>query len=399
MEKNNTKSDLAVMIRKYLAGKASAKELEFLESYYGYFDKEEDMLTMLTEEERKLMQDDIEANILKIIKDKQHVKPGFNIIRFYKPFVAASLLFIVGAGTYFFLKPKLKEAIKEEVIISAGNVKPTDGHSAILTLANGKQLILDQMEKGTIANDAGVSISKSEDGKLVYTINKTNAVPTTGNLFNTVSTPNGNKYQVNLPDGTKVWLNAESTLKYPVVFGKYSRLVELNGEAYFEVAKLKSIPFIVKSKNMHVRVLGTHFNIKAYTNDEVIKTTLLEGSVAIKKSDTEKILKPGEQSLVYNDSQDIKVKEVDVEEVLAWKRGYFIFNDEDIRTVMKTIARWYNIEVVYEGEIKNEIFIGTVSRFDNIEKLLKTIELTGGVHFKIEPKAGNKGERRVIVMP
>jgi transmembrane sensor len=401
MEKNNTRSDLAKMIQKYLDGKASAKELEFLESYYGYFEKEEDMLDSLPENEKNLMQDHIEANILRSIKEKKDVKLR-NIwpIRFYKPLIAASLLIMLGAGAYLFMKPMSNQIDKKEILTAADKVKATNGNSAILTLANGKQLILDQMQKGPIANDAGVSISKSEDGKLVYTIKDLSSSEHTEKLmYNTITTPNGNEYQVNLPDGTKVWLNAESTLKYPVVFAKDNRSVELDGEAYFEVTNSKNKPFLVNAKNTQVRVLGTHFNINAYKNDEMVKTTLLEGSVAVKKNSIEKILKPGEQSIIYNQSPDIRVKEVDLEEVLAWKRGYFIFNDEDIKTVMKTIARWYNIEVVYESEIKNEIFIGTVSRFDSIEKLLKTIELTGGVHFKIDSKPGNKNERRVTVMP
>jgi ferric-dicitrate binding protein FerR (iron transport regulator) len=217
-----------------------------------------------------------------------------------------------------------------------------------------------------------------------------------------LNTPCGGEYQVTLADGTKVWLNADSHLKYPVVFDGDKRVVELEGEAYFEVAKMNGKPFIVKTENQEVKVLGTHFNINSYGYEEGIKTTLLEGSVRvsrnIKNGDAEtsqsEMLVPGQQSFVSKNLKEIAVKKVNTVEVIDWKEGLFVFNDEPIQSITKRLAKWYNVKFVYEGDFSKVRFIGNYSRSKSLNNLLNNIELTGLAHFKV---IGSGPERRIMV--
>jgi ferric-dicitrate binding protein FerR (iron transport regulator) len=211
-------------------------------------------------------------------------------------------------------------------------------------------------------------------------------------LYNTISTPKGGQYQVTLSDGSKVWLNAASSLRFPATFSGKERKVELTGEGYFEVAHNKKMPFHVTVNDLDVEVLGTHFNINAYADESAIKTTLLEGSVKVVKGNETKIIEPGEQASVTTSEDEINVKQqVDLEQVVAWKNGIFQFERADIESVMRQISRWYDIDVDYHGRV-SEHFGGTISRDVNISDVLKMLEMTGGVNFKIDGK-------KVIVMP
>ncbi|HEY6900894.1 MAG TPA: FecR domain-containing protein, partial [Puia sp.] len=186
-----------------------------------------------------------------------------------------------------------------------------------------------------------------------------------------------------LSDGTQVWLNAQTTLTYPVSFTGKERVVKLTGEAYFEVAHDGTKPFKVVSNGQEVQVLGTSFDIKAYADEPVVQTTLLTGSVKLSASNNYVLLKPGQQAVLEN-NKDFSVNEVEPSESIAWKNGYFLFKNEGIESVMRTIARWYNVDVSYEGDVKKRRLGGTVSRYQNLDDLLKTIELTKSVKFKIE---------------
>ncbi|MGY0036944.1 FecR family protein [Pedobacter sp. NJ-S-72] len=203
-----------------------------------------------------------------------------------------------------------------------------------------------------------------------------------------METPKGGQYQLVLPDGTKVWLNAASSLRYPVAFQGNERKVELTGEAYFEVAKDKTRPFEVYSNNQVVQVLGTHFNINAYSNEPFVSTTLLEGSVKVTNSLTnaQKIIRPGQQSLISKDGQaGIEVKNMDLDEAVAWKNGYFMFNEEELESILKKVSRWYNVDVQYEQEeLKHQLFSGTLSKYSNVSQVLKKLEMLQSIHFKIE---------------
>jgi transmembrane sensor len=260
-------------------------------------------------------------------------------------------------------------------------------NKAVLTLANGSLIVLDSAENGELARQAGIKVYKTKNGELVYQGTPDGQNIGVPDANNTISTPKGGQYKVSLPDGTKVWLNAASSLSYPAVFTGKERRVELSGEAYFEVAHNKSMPFKVKTANQVVEVLGTHFNINAYNDESLTNTTLIEGSVKVTSGINKKvIIKPGQQSTLKGNTLNIRM--VDTDEFIAWRNGYFQFSEEDLSSIMRKISRWYNVEVEYKDEkLQNNHYSGTVSRYENVSQIIKVLELSNAAHFKIE---GNK---------
>lgn len=250
---------------------------------------------------------------------------------------------------------------------------------ATLTLANGKTIRLSDAQNGKIAREAGINVTKTANGQLVYEIGEGTADP---NEINTLTTSKGETYVLTLPDKSKVWMNAASSLTYAASLNQRERKVILKGEAYFQVAEDKTRPFIVESHGQRIEVLGTWFNVNAYTDEEKVTTTLLKGSVKVSGKPGSKILRPGDQSSVNEKS--ISIAEVDTERAIAWKDNKFLFENDDIQYIMRMMERWYNVEVVYTGEMPTEKFGGGVSRFDNVSQVLKILESTGGAHFKIE---------------
>lgn len=299
----------------------------------------------------------------------------------YKYLAAASILLVIATGLFFFSQQRIapqKQFVATHVIVPGKN-------SATLTLANGKKIILSDVANGELAKEAGVKISKSADGQLIYEMTGTSANP---DQLNILSTSNGETYRIRLPDQTEVWLNAASTIKYPVSFTNHStRKIELTGEAYFEVAKDKRRPFLVESNEQQIEVLGTHFNVNAYSNERETKTTLIEGSVKVQSLSPvetgagQVILKPGEQSVLSG--HEFHVAKADLEEAIAWKMGFFKFRDENIQSIMRKVSRWYNVEVIYKGEIPESGLEGTVSRYQDISQLLDMLQSTGLVKFSI----------------
>lgn len=261
---------------------------------------------------------------------------------------------------------------------------PAGSNKAVLTLSSGKQISLTDAKPGSLAREYGLPAEKTADGELVYTAGDAAAT----DEYHTITTPVGGEYHVTLPDGSRVWLNAASSLRYPVKFVQQARQVELSGEAYFEVNKQMGQtgrrPFIVQTGGQQVEVLGTHFNISAYAN-EAIKTTLLEGSVSVRNNPGSAVLlKPGQMAVNNQAHGPIRVAVADVEDVMAWKKGLFIFNNEHIRDIMTKLARWYDIDVEYEGDMSGVAFQGNYQRSRNLVNLLKTIEQTNRIRFKIE---------------
>lgn len=297
------------------------------------------------------------------------------------PYAAACLLLLFLGGLLYnsFVSPAEKAGLTERV-----HDIPPGGNHATLTLENGSVITLDQLADGEIARQAGLTIRKTSDGQLVYETGNVDAkegIP----AYNTVTTPKGGQYRVILPDGTHVWLNAASSLRYPIRFKGATRQVELTGEGYFEVSAHESAPFVVASTNQIVRVTGTHFNINAYPEEQSVQTTLLEGKVTVVSNDAKSSvsLKPGEQALL--EREKLSVKAVDTEQAIDWKNGDFIFENEDIRSIMRRVARWYDVDIIYEnGYQPNTGFFGQVSRSKNISEVLQVLELTGAAHFRIE---------------
>lgn len=281
--------------------------------------------------------------------------------------------------------------LKQEIAKTnaANSAKPDiapGGNKALLTLADGSQIVLDSAANGNLTNQGNTKIIKL-DGKLAYTASGTsNEI-----LYNTISTPRGGQYQLILSDGSKVWLNAASSLRFPTAFAGKQRNVELTGEAYFEVEKNAAMPFTVLVNDMNVQVLGTHFNIMAYQEESEIKTTLIEGLVKVTKGSAVVSLTPGKQArLNYNG--EIKIFDAEIETDLAWKNGLFLFDNSNIKTIMRQLNRWYDADISYEGDVTNRNFSGQISRNINLSRVLKMLELTGGIHFKIEGK-------NILVMP
>ncbi|MFA5244393.1 MAG: FecR family protein, partial [Pedobacter sp.] len=275
------------------------------------------------------------------------------------------------------------------------DIEPGDD-KAILTLGDGSKIILDDAQNGILANQGGNSVLKAAEGELIYSfteepISKPADKATEQIIYNTIETPKGGKFQVRLPDGSRVWLNAASSLRFPTNFSGSKRQVELNGEAYFEVAHDESKVFEVNTRTQIVQVLGTHFNINAYADEPSVNTTLLEGSVRVSdvRTNLSQLLKPGEQSQLTEHIEVINVK--NKAEAVAWKEGYFQFNEADIETVMRQIERWYDVKVIYEGEIPLYRFGGEIERSLSLLQVLKILEKTK-VHFRLEG-------REVIVMP
>lgn len=302
---------------------------------------------------------------------------------------AAAILVITLAGSYYMLmRQKAADAvaaIKKTTPELRGDVGP-GGNKAILKLADGTSVVLDDAVTGTtIATQGNAQIQKLKSGELAYqkTAEKI-SIP----MFNTITTPRGGQYSVLLPDGSKVWLNAESSLYFPTAFTGKERVVELSGEAYFEIAHNKQMPFIVQVNTMKVEVLGTHFNIMSYDNEPVAHTTLLQGSVKVSfngqyKSATQ--LVPGQQASFKTATQTFRVQNVDVESVTAWKNGMFEFNGNDIQTIMRQIERWYDVEVHYAGKIPEGHYSGAVLRKNNLLKVLQIFQETD-LRFSIDGK-------------
>ena len=300
--------------------------------------------------------------------------------------VAASIIFILGFSAYFISRQIKSVSQYEYTTIKPGSEK------AILTLSDGRKVMLNDAKNGFVASQSGMTVSVNSKGLLNYLSGGQSASKDqSGEIaYNTFTTPRGGTYQILLPDGSHVWLNAATSLKYPVSFdGVKERKVELSGEAYFEVAHNANQPFKVVSNGQTVQVLGTHFDISAYPDESINKTTLLEGSVKISHQRASELLVPGQQAQLAQNSLKV-VNNIDLESVVAWKNGYFKFN-ENLESIMSKIARWYNAEIIYEYKPdQNTTFSGELPRNRDLADLLKIIEFNGDVHFKTEG-------RRIIV--
>ncbi|RQO74799.1 hypothetical protein DBR43_05290 [Pedobacter sp. KBW06] len=379
---------LAYLYQRYIDEICTAEEREEFFSLLMADQKTEQMNDLMdhtwaTVEKGKGLSEEKANHILDHILSHHHHQPVVRKISWYR-YAAAGLAFVtVSAGLYLYSLNHHSDLKKQQDAVYVSSI-PAASNKATLTLANGSTINLDKASKGEIAEQSGLTVTKTGDGKLVYEISKT-SVAAAG--FNTITTPRGGLYQVNLPDGTMVWLNAASSLKYPAVFNGQERKVELSGEAYFEVAK-KKIPFLVKTALQEVAVLGTHFNINAYADEVKTKTTLFEGSVRVSlaekqalKSVNTQVLVPGQQSTVENNR--LNVNAVDLDEALAWKNGYFQFNEENLVNIMKQLSRWYDIDVVFEGKPSQELFLLKIPRRLALSDVLKILA-TNGINFKIE---------------
>jgi transmembrane sensor len=298
---------------------------------------------------------------------------------------AAAIVFLISLTTVYIRTRsniKINEPVTANINHSKGTIIP-GVNKAILKLADGTMVDLESANTGIVGEDSSTKIIKLKPGQISYQVLEDKA-QNTGE--NTISTPRGGSYMVQLSDGTKVWLNASSSISYPVVFKGKERKVSLTGEAYFEVAKNALIPFKVAVNSMEVAVLGTHFNIKAYSDESSIKTTLLEGSVKVSTASSSTMLRPGQEAEWQGGRASFVVKNADTEEAIAWKNGYFIFNSAPLSSIMLQLSRWYDFDYKISEDIGSNKFSGTISRTTNISKILEMLALTKEASFNIEGK-------------
>ena len=302
--------------------------------------------------------------------------------KFYnkKIWLAAASVIILVAMFFVYRYTASKPGAAEDIATTDTTLLKPGGNRATLTLTDGKVIDLTYAKTGVIENDSGINVNKTADGELVY-VNDSSATNTTA--LHTLSTPVGGQYQLTLTDGTKVWLNAASTIKFPPAFSGDERRVMLSGEAYFEVAKDPAHPFkVLMEDSTTVAVTGTHFNINAYQNEKEQQVTLLEGSVNVSNAINAIKLEPGTQALIQN-RQITKDKVLDAEEITGWKDGLFVFHDATLESIMMQLERWYDAKIIYKANIK-QLFNATILRKEPLSKVLKLLELNGYVHFKTE---------------
>jgi len=371
--------EFLALIDKYLAGEASENEIDLLVRYYQSFQGNDDW------NEKELgVKGDSADKIFSRIQKGILVPRRPKIFTIGRMAAAAAVIGLLLAGKLLLVNRHDRNEIVQE------NGKKNDvlpgRDRAILTLANGSTVTLDDAKNGTLAQQGAAKVVKI-GGKLAY--GPTNA-DSKEVLYNTVSTPRGGTYQIELTDGSKVWLNAESSLRFPTAFAGKQRRVEVTGEAYFEVADRKSMPFVVSVNGAEVQVLGTHFDVMAYSDEDALKTTLLEGAVKFVSGGNTSLLRPGQQSQLTRDGKDGQIKvvnDVDVDEVIAWKNGLFQFEKADIGTVMRQLARWYDVDVEYRNKREGDLLHVEIPRNTKLSDVLKALEVAGAGKFELEGKS------------
>lgn len=370
------------LLRKYADGTCTEDEKLLFEQWYLNLNRTNHLQLTETELEEAELEMGIGLAINPALKTKR-LWPYYS--------AAATVLLCLGLIFLFSKSNRLLTDEKKDVAIALNQIKPGK-NTAILTLSNGKSITLSDVKSGVVIDASKLTYN---DGSVVTNNNNNNnngqnsTTPSYSGQLK-ASTPRGGTYQIILPDGTKVWLNASSELKFPASFNQSKqRNVELSGEAYFEVAKNKMKPFIVRSNGQEIEVLGTHFNVNSYLDEKVTKTTLLEGAIKLSQlkgnGPASYVLRPGQQAIAGN---SIVIRNVDAMDAIDWKNGMFIFNKESLESIMRKLSRWYDVDVVFEDEkLKSKLLGGTVSRFSTVTEVLEVLELTELAHFKIKGRS------------
>lgn len=377
-----TNNRLAELFQKYVDKTITEEEYAELFVYIRNPETKEQVLAFLDEHNKKVQSD---ALVHEVDWDGMYeniTNPKKSVGRSRKPiwkYAAAAAVILVGSFTLY---SSLQNMLEKKAPLAYHNDVLPGGDRATLTLADGSQIALDSGKAGRLATQGGISIEKDANGQIIY-LAKGNGGDEAQKI-NTLSTPAGGKFSVVLSDGSKVWLNASSSIKFPAAFSGDSRRVEIKGEAYFEIEKDAARPFYVNNGSSEIKVLGTHFNVMAYPDEYRSELTLLEGAVQFTKNGHAELLKPGRQILYTESNNQTKQIDANIEEVMAWKNDLFVFNNTNIDEVMKQLVRWYNVKVKYEGDKPDISFTGVIPRNANVSKILKALELTGDVTFGIE---------------
>lgn len=386
----NQQPSLTQLYQDFLDNKVSPEQTGQLRQLFGTDDeatlrkliaealsKEQGNVSALPDEQQRLKA--IYARVKAEIGGQQTTPAKTKRIWYAVAGIAAAFALLMGSLLYFNREQSLPGIQKDLIAqVEAGSNK------AILTLSDGSKVDLSGTKQGQIKDQSGISANYTADGRIAYNPSQTAALS-----YNTIETPKGGEYRIELPDGTKVWLNAASSLKYPVTFtNSKERRVELTGEAYFEVAHNPKLPFRVITANQTVEVLGTHFNINSYADEGKTTTTLAEGSVRVASGEKQNTLKPGQQAILQAKG-NIAVSAADMESALAWKNGNIIFKSADLQSIMRQVARWYNIKVLYEGKPSNRQFTGGMPRSTRLSVLLDVLK-DSNINFRMEETADGK---------
>jgi hypothetical protein len=385
------------MLEKYRSGTATPQERRFVEAYYTLLGvrgqsntPDDEDLEGIGEE----MLDEIWARVDGTRLRLSRAAARTRVVRLAA--AAAVLIFLAVVYGITRYRSARITGLTPPVAVAQDSARPTDIHpgsnKAVLTLAGGQRIVLDSAQTGVMDTQGSTRVVSLGNGDLAYEGGGGAAGKPGNPLYNNITTPMGGQYRVKLSDSTTVWLNANSSLDFPAAFTGSERRVRVRGEAYFEVAGNARRPFIVEVGDLQIRVLGTSFDVAAYANEPVVKTTLAEGAVQLSTHGKRYTLRPGEQAHLNKSTGEVGIAAANLKEVLAWKKGLFYFDNTGIREIMREVARWYNASVVYETtNTDHMLFSGVVSRYSDVDALLKRLELTSAVHFKVQ---GN----RIVVM-
>lgn len=371
---------LLKIIQKYLDGKASEEERKAVEAWYESADETAAQLSLPERERLEFMRNKAFQQFLAATKEPIISIPFYKKSAFR---IAASLLIILGIAGFFIIanSTQHKAGISATETGPPKDVEAPHQNKAVLQLADGSKIDIDSSDHGTLAQQGSVTVLKKRDGTIEYTGTDNHT------RYNTLTVPRGSKpQQLLLADGSKVWLNVASSITYPVAFPANERKVEISGEAYFEVARNETKPFLVKKQGSgtEIKVLGTQFNVNAYDDEEMLKVTLLEGSVQVHEDEESRVLKPGQQAQVHHSSINI-AGNIDLDEVMAWKDGKFQFDGANIETIMRQVSKWYDVDVVFESKPKEKL-VANISRDVNVSELLEILEKTDLMHFDVTGK-------------
>lgn len=367
------------LVERYVTSTASKQELDLL---FHLMDDEEFCEVMAETMDHHLLEN------LEKVKQAKLVSLRKKRYRFVG--IAASLILMISITSLYFFSGYNKDVKSKQSINVITSVISPGENKAVLTLADGKQIILKDHNNKLLSKEAGLMVYNSKEGVLTY---KAGSSASTSISYHTISTPMGGQYKLILEDGTKIWLNAASTVRFPSRFSSEQRKIEVSGEVYCEISKDPKRPFRVGFGNQMVEVLGTHFNINAYADENFTRTTLLEGSIKIVNTQTlqSKLLVPGDQAKMDPINNQLKIEKVNTEAVVSWKEGYFLFNQEPLESIMRKVSRWYDVEIIYKGDIPQKKFGGNISKFNDVNELLDVLSATGSVRFETQG-------RRIIVM-
>lgn len=396
-----TQTALTILIHKYLSGEATEREKLQVEQWYESFDKS----ALKFADGKEEIMDESTSRSLQAIREKitklrleeiQEVSSKVAKRNFRWRWAAAAAVLILLAGGFYTLffkagsvQPKMATATAIKKDFKPG------GNNAVLTLANGKQIILDSVSTGTLSLQGNTKVIKLNNGLLAYNTNQRSQITDQRSQieYNTISTPRGGQYEVVLPDGTKVWLNAASSIRFPTSFTGKEREVQVTGEAYFEVAKNVDQPFRVFVKGMTVNVLGTQFNIMAYNDELGIKTTLVQGKVKVVTNNGQsEVLEPSEQAMINENGEMSIVKNANINEIVAWKNNLFWFDNDNVHEIIKQLSRWYDVDIQIKGDIP-DLFTGSIPRNIAFSKVFEVLQKTGSIHYEI------KNDKTIIVTP